>query len=1853
MIQIVLNKVFYQRLSLFFLIILFTTSTAWADASGYCGDPDVNNGHNVTWTYVESTKTLTISGTGATCDCNASLFQGSKPWAFEYSKVIIEEGVTSIGELFFQGCWSTSFSIIIPKSITYIDYSAFDDIQHLDIYISDLEDWCKKEVDFSRALLYFSYNLYLNDERIHDLIIPNSITSITDGLFYGCGLSSVKIPNSVTRIGGSSFARCGFSSITIPNSVTSIGSYAFEGCNFNTLIIPNSVEYIGYRAFHNCNYLTTVIIGSGVERIFSEAFYFWNNLNKVYCYARNPPTLTANLPNTYLIFPDQTLEHGTLYVPKGSKEAYQSADGWDEFHTIEEITDEIEVDDLCYDLDLRANEASVIQYKGNNKYSGDIVIPETVEYENVTYNVTGIESSAFIDCNNLSSISIPASITSIDGNVLDLSGCTSLSNIYVNNTNANYKDVDGVLFTKDGTNLIAYPLSKSGTSYNIPENVTNFNRNIFAGCTNLKSIIVNANNANYKDIDGVVFTKNANTLIAYPTGRTAANYAIEANVTSIGQDAFRNCTNLTSLEVLATTPPTLGSCALEDCENLASIIVPVGKGDNYKDATNWSSYSNIIRAWDGYCGASGNEENVMWMYDNGTLTISGIGAMADFEPANAPWQEYCQNDITKIVISDGITTIGTAAFGGCFQLTDVYIPNSVTSIGMYGFCDCHSLTNVSIPGSVTTIDYGAFQDCSNLKTVNLPSCLTTISDYAFSGCIDLSNIILPNSIESVGSQAFNDTKWYDNQSDGVVYVGKVAYKYKGQMPENTYLEIIDGTISISSGAFKNFSNLVEVFIPESVCNIGEWSFYGCTNLTKVKVGMKEPSAICKGTFSNRGNAYLYVPTSCKASYLSTNVWNEFLAIIEPSDLDKFSGGIGIESDPYIINTIEDMNALAKDVNSGITYEGIFFKVTASEMNFLDVNYTAIGTGANQFAGNFNGNDVVIKNLKISESPAYKGKGLFGYIGEKGCVSKITMDETCSISGSFDVGGIVGANKGSVSNCINKATIYGTVCRIGGICGDNMGTISSCSNYGDVKLTNNVDAVGMMGGIAGDCDKGIVSNCNNYGDVTALGDGGIWAFGGIVGLLTNGGYNYNCTIDNCINKGNVIGKSNVGGITGNVDNHIIRNCSVSDCLIQGTNAPVGTICDSKSNNLSSNFYTPDVVVKVGNKTYEGFTARGVCDESRGMNIMENNGAMLKCPLEDYLTYNEGGFFEITSVNDLKIVASLVSEVGLALDGKTFKVTVKELNLKNEPIIIGQYCTHDVNNNYQPTHKPFSGVFDGNGVVIKNLNIENKDDNYSYYSLFAYNKGTIKNIIIDESCSTNAYYSGGIVSVNEGIVSGCVNKGLYNYGGIAYKNSGTISNNLVLGGTPTRNISGAIVCTNNGNLVNNFYRYERYNYEIKGTNNGDISENYGAVRAYAISSNEKNIEIVNITDTESGIISSGGTIYCANGITDNLNINYVSEVPEGYKPLYYYKGYDGYNKYLNPNEDDTYSITIENRDVSISADFEPCQYKLTYYVDNEEYDSNIYYYKNNIIPIDEPTKDGYTFSGWSEIPETMPAHDVTVTGTFSINKYKLVYKVDDEEYKSCDVEYGAPITPEAYPEKETYKFSGWSEIPETMPAKDVTITGTFERYYTVGNVVKLVNFVTIGNATTDNVELYDQNSDGELNIGDIILVVKWILNNDNSGPSNSRTRSYDVPKLALYTAAQFDVKTTADTNIREIKLVKSMEQTHQMMYQQKDANTYTVVVYSLSNQLMKPENGGIVEIELDNGSQSGLTIENVIASLTTGEIQSYSGGQMTTNIQQIESDGCPIVVYDLNGNRMNGNRGLKKGVYIVNGKKVIIK
>ncbi len=156
------------------------------------------------------------------------------------------------------------------------------------------------------------------------------------------------------------------------------------------------------------------------------------------------------------------------------------------------------------------------------------------------------------------------------------------------------------------------------------------------------------------------------------------------------------------------------------------------------------------------------------------------------------------------------------------------------------------------------------------------------------------------------------------------------------------------------------------------------------------------------------------------------------------------------------------------------------------------------------------------------------------------------------------------------------------------------------------------------------------------------------------------------------------------------------------------------------------------------------------------------------------------------------------------------------------------------------------------------------------------------------------------------------------------------------------------------------------------------------------------------------------------------------------------------------------TMPAQDLNINGSFTPNTYYVNYYVDGELYSSVPYTYGSTIVPIAEPTKTGCDFSGWSEIPTTMPAEDVTVTGTFSDHTYYVYYLVDGELYESASYTYGATIVPLAEPAKTGYTFSGWSEIPATMPPNDVTVNGTFTantyyiKYYVDGELFQTVSY-----------------------------------------------------------------------------------------------------------------------------------------------------------------------------------------------------
>ncbi|MBQ8191757.1 MAG: InlB B-repeat-containing protein, partial [Bacteroidaceae bacterium] len=131
----------------------------------------------------------------------------------------------------------------------------------------------------------------------------------------------------------------------------------------------------------------------------------------------------------------------------------------------------------------------------------------------------------------------------------------------------------------------------------------------------------------------------------------------------------------------------------------------------------------------------------------------------------------------------------------------------------------------------------------------------------------------------------------------------------------------------------------------------------------------------------------------------------------------------------------------------------------------------------------------------------------------------------------------------------------------------------------------------------------------------------------------------------------------------------------------------------------------------------------------------------------------------------------------------------------------------------------------------------------------------------------------------------------------------------------------------------------------------------------------------------------------------------------------------------------------RDVTVEGSFTVNRYRLTYLLDSMEYSVDSIAYGTELLQKDSLFKEGYTFSGWSELPDSMPARDVTVEGSFTVNHYTLLYIIDGEVYATEKVAYGENIMLKEVPSKEGYAFCGWSEVPATMPANDLTVTGTF--------------------------------------------------------------------------------------------------------------------------------------------------------------------------------------------------------------------
>ena len=417
-------------------------------------------------------------------------------------------------------------------------------------------------------------------------------------------------------------------------------------------------------------------------------------------------------------------------------------------------------------------------------------------------SVTSIGEDAFYSCDNLATVTIGGSVTSIGESAFW--GCNSLASVTI---------PDSV--TSIGEE--AFYSCDNLASITIPDSVTSIGSSAFSSCDSLASITVDPANAVYHSDGNCVIETASKTLIA---GCKSSVIPSDGSVTSIGESAFDYCHRLASITI-PDSVTSIGDWAFNGCSSLASITIP-------------DSVTSIGESAFLYCSSLASitvdPANAVYHSDGNCL----------IETASKTLIAGCN---TSGIPSDGsVTSIGDWAFCGCDSLTSITIPDSVTSIGSYAFFRCDSLASITIPNSVTSIGYEAFSDCNSLVSVTIGDGMTYIGNYAFSSCDSLASITVDPAnavyhsdgncvIETASKTLIAGCKSSVIPSDGsVTSIGESAFDYCHRLASIT---IPDSVTSIGDWAFNGCSSLASITIPDSVTSIGESAFLYCSSLAIV------------------------------------------------------------------------------------------------------------------------------------------------------------------------------------------------------------------------------------------------------------------------------------------------------------------------------------------------------------------------------------------------------------------------------------------------------------------------------------------------------------------------------------------------------------------------------------------------------------------------------------------------------------------------------------------------------------------------------------------------------------------------------------------------------------------------------------------------------------------------------------------------------------------------------------------------------------------------------------------------------------------------------------------------------------
>ena len=349
-----------------------------------------------------------------------------------------------------------------------------------------------------------------------------------------------------------------------------------------------------------------------------------------------------------------------------------------------------------------------------------------------------------------------------------------------------------------GVNIVSntYDTEKECWVIKFDGDVTTIGYQAFYNCSSLRSATIP---------DSVTTIEGSAFLVC--SSLTSAN--IPDSVTTIGDSAFAACDGLTSVNI-PNSVTTIGYEAFYGCRSLTSVTIP-------------DSVTTIGEYVFSSCSMLQEFKGNLASEDGRCLIIEGT--LIAFAPA----------ELTEYAIPDSVTTIGSGAFEDCSGLTSITITDSVTTIGEYAFFDCDGLISVTIPDSVTTIKASAFSYCSSLTSITIPDSVTSIGDYAFNYCSSLTSINIPDGITSIGEYAFSGCSSLTsvNIPDSVTTIGNDAFSSCRSL---TSVTIPDSVTNIGIHAFYHCSSLTSITIPDSVTTIGNYAFDGCSRLTSITIG---------------------------------------------------------------------------------------------------------------------------------------------------------------------------------------------------------------------------------------------------------------------------------------------------------------------------------------------------------------------------------------------------------------------------------------------------------------------------------------------------------------------------------------------------------------------------------------------------------------------------------------------------------------------------------------------------------------------------------------------------------------------------------------------------------------------------------------------------------------------------------------------------------------------------------------------------------------------------------------------------------------------------------------------------------